>query len=158
MGKVFTTLISSQAKGRRVDGRTGYVREANNGIGSICKSEPCFCSSEQDSKSTAPLNLYLACFCGQEGPGMLGYFLGVSKGILEPVLASTRMVTATSPDLFWTSPCSLAVAFSTLETSTVSEGMPLGLYNTDAFYYPLGLKNDTQLIWITMGKTIFIQQ
>lgn len=73
-------------------------REANLVVGT-CEWEPLI-------SAVNPLLHWVwiwLCFCGQDGPGMLGYVLGVSRGAMEPAVAS--MPAGTSCVLFWASLC-----------------------------------------------------
>lgn len=91
VGGLFVTPVSSRARGWEKGSKScGWwylgVRTFN------------FCSSARGSKS---IKIWIwFCSCGQDGPGLLGYFLSVSRGIMDPVVASTPMLTGTSCVIF----------------------------------------------------------
>lgn len=133
-------------------------REANLVVGGTCEWEP-FISAVQH-RAVNPLLHWVwvwLCFCGQDGPGKLGYVLGVSRGVMEPAVASTPMPTGSSCVLFWACPWSPDVAVSGHQLcpflslsvlhflpSVGSQGRPWGVHNNN--YHQSGLKNDTQSV------------
>lgn len=82
------------------------------------------------------------CFCGQDRPGMLGFFLGVSRWIMDSVVASTPMLTGTSGFLF-EPPQSPDVAFSRHQLCPFLSLSVLHFLPVVSFFEPLP---DTQML------------